>query len=303
MSPQVDTYRPAYHDLALTTSLGDATVHYVEAGNTSKPTVLLLHGFPSSSNQFRDLIPLISDSYRVLAPDLPAFGLTRVTGDFVYTFDSLTTIIAAWLPALNITRYAVYIFDYGAPVGLRLAVRNPDHIAAIISQNGNAYDSGFGFPFWDPIMALWNESNPNSEADRDALRSFYLQIGGTNYQYTANVPGEDQMLINPVAAQIDYHLNLEGTENQNRQLDLFYDYRNNLPFYLQAHEYFRTSQVPLLAAWGKGDPAFIPSGAEDFKKDLPNAQIYLLDAGHFALETKRWEIARLMKEFLKTVHF
>ncbi|KAK3613625.1 hypothetical protein LTR56_027772 [Elasticomyces elasticus] len=227
MSPQVDTYRPAYHDLALTTSLGDATVHYVEAGNTSKPTVLLLHGFPSSSNQFRDLIPLIFDGYHVLAPDLPAFGLIRVTSDFVYTFDSRTTIIAAWLLALNITRYAIYIFDYGAPVGLRLAVRNPDHIAAIISQNGNAYGSGFG--------------NPNSEADRDALRSFYLQIGGTNYQYTANVPGEDQMLINPVAAQIDYHLNLEGTENQNRQLDLFYDYRNNLPFYLKVHEYFRTS--------------------------------------------------------------
>ncbi|KAK5690658.1 hypothetical protein LTS12_028800, partial [Elasticomyces elasticus] len=204
--------------------------------------------------------------------------------DFVYTFDNLTTIIATWLLALNITRYAVYIFDYGAP-------------------NGDAYDSGFGYPFWRPIMALWNESNPNSEADRDTLRSFYLQIGGTNYQYTTNVPGEDQMLINPVAAQIDYHLNLEGTENQNRQLDLFYDYRNNLPFYLKVHEYFRTSQVPLLAAWGKGDPAFIPSGAEDFKKDLPNAQIYLLDAGHFALETKRWEIARLMKEFLKTVHF
>ncbi|KAK4908189.1 hypothetical protein LTR49_022875, partial [Elasticomyces elasticus] len=162
---------------------------------------------------------------------------------------------------------------------------------------------GLRVPVLGSIMALWNESNPNSEADRDTLRSFYLQIGGTNYQYTTDVPGEDQMLINPVAAQIDYHLNLEGTENQNRQLDLFYDYRNNLPFYLKAHEYFRTSQVPLLAARGKGDPAFIPSGAEDFKKDLPNPQIYLLDAGHFALETKRWEIARLMKEFLKTVHF
>ncbi|KAK5685599.1 hypothetical protein LTR17_027081 [Elasticomyces elasticus] len=262
MSLHADTYRPTYHDLALTTSLGDATVHYVEAGNASKPTVLLLHGSPSSSNQFRDLIPLISDSYHVLAPDLPAFGLTKVTSDFVYTFDNLTTIIAIWLLALNITCYAVYIFDYEWQY-LRLGLR---------------------VPFWDPIMALWNESNPNSEADRDTLRSFYLQIGGTNYQYTTDVPGEDQMLINLVAAQIDYHLNLEGTENQNRQLDLFYDYRNICP-------------------WGKGDPAFIPSGAEDFKKDLPNAQIYLLDAGHFALETKRWDIARLMKEFLKTVHF
>ncbi|KAK3614351.1 hypothetical protein LTR56_027310 [Elasticomyces elasticus] len=233
-------YRPACHDLALTTSLGNATVHYFEAGNTSKPTVLLLHEFPSSSNQFRDLIPLISDSYHVLAPDLSVFNLTKVTSDFVYTSDDLTTIIATWVLALNITSHAVYILDYGAPVGLRLAVHNLDHIAAIISQIGNAYDSGFG---------------------------------------------------------------LEGKEKPNRQLDLFYDERNNLSFYLKAHEYFRTSQVPLLGAWGKGDPAFVPVGTEVITKDLPNAQINLLNAGHFALETKRWEIARLMKEFLKTVHF
>ncbi|KAK3617002.1 hypothetical protein LTR56_024447 [Elasticomyces elasticus] len=154
MSPQAHTYRPGYHDLALTTSLGNATVHYVEAGDTPKSTVLLLHDFPSSSNQSRDLIPLISDSYHVLAPDLLAFGLTKVTSDFVYTFEKSTNINAAWLLALNITRYAVYILDYGAPVGLRLAVHNPDHIAAIISQNGNAYDSGLGYPSWDPIMAL-----------------------------------------------------------------------------------------------------------------------------------------------------
>ncbi|KAK5737175.1 hypothetical protein LTR17_006958 [Elasticomyces elasticus] len=305
MSPHHHDYTPSpsYHDLAVDTSLGNASVHYIKAGSVSKPTVLLLHGFPSSSNQFRDLVPLLSDSYHVLAPDLPGFGLTKVSEDFVYTFDALTTIIAAWLVALNITRYAVYIFDYGAPVGLRLALQNPDHIAAIISQNGNAYDSGFGQPFWEPIMALWNETNPNSEADRDTLREFYLQIGGTDYQYTTGVPEGDLKLVNPVAAQIDYYLNLEGRRKQDIQLDLFYDYRNTPPLYLKVQEYFRKSQVPLLAAWGKGDPVFIPPGAEDFKKDLPDAEIHLLDAGHFALETKRWEIAGLIKKFLKTVKF
>ncbi|KAK3617219.1 hypothetical protein LTR56_025433 [Elasticomyces elasticus] len=305
MSPHHHDYTPSpsYHDLAVDTNLGNASVHYIEAGSVSKPTVLLLHGFPSSSNQFRDLVPLLSDSYHVLAPDLPGFGLTKVPEDFVYTFDALTTIIAAWLIALNVTRYAVYIFDYGAPVGLRLALQNPDHIAAIISQNGNAYDSGFGQPFWEPIMALWNETNPNSEADRDSLRAFYLQIGGTDYQYTTGVPEGDLKLVNPVAAQIDYYLNLEGRRKQDVQLDLFYDYRNTPPLYPKVQEYFRKSQVPLLAAWGKGDPVFIPPGAEDFKKDLPDAEIHLLDAGHFALETKRWEIAALMKKFLKTVKF
>lgn len=301
--PSHEAYRPTYHDVAVETKLGNASVHFIEAGSVEKPTVLLLHGFPSSSNQFRDLMPLIAGHYHVLAPDLPGFGLTQVNSDFAYTFDDLTTIIAAWLVVLKISRYAVYIFDYGAPVGLRLAVQNPEHMAAIVSQNGNAYDSGFGHPFWDPIMALWNETNPNSEADRDELRKFYLQLNGTNYQYTIGVPEGDLHLINPVAAQIDYHGNLEGTENQNHQLDLFYDYRTNLPFYPKVQEYFRESQVPLLAVWCKNDPVFIPPGAQAFKKDLPNAQIHLLDAGHFALETKRWEIARLMLKFLGSVKF
>ena len=279
--------------------LADGTnVSYVSAGAHHLPTLLLLMGFPSSSNQFRNLIPLLSSSYHVIAPDFPGFGLTTTPADYIFTFENLAATISALLVALNMGKYSMYIFDYGAPVGLRLAVKNPESVEAIVSQNGNAYVEGFGHPFWDPIMALWNETNPNSVADREFLRDNYLTLASTKIQYTTGFPAEDLRLIDPVSYTYDYLVNLVGTEKQNRQLDLFYDYRTNVAQYPTYHEYFRKTQVPLLAIWGKGDPAFIPPGAEAFKKDLPNAIVKFVDAGHFALETKVKEIAGEVLRFL-----
>lgn len=294
--------KPSFHNLDVSVKgLGDFNINYLEAGSPEKPTILLLHGFASTSNQYRDLIPLLSHSYHILAPDLPGFGLTTSPKDLKYTFDNLTAAISAWLSALRITKYAVYIFDYGAPTGLRLALQNPDHVKAIISQNGNAYMEGFGEQFWAPIVKLWDTQN-GSEA-REWLRENYLSLGTTKFQYFMGQNEKDHHLINPLTWHIDYHLNLEGKEKQDIQLDLFYDYRTNKDIYPQFHEYFKKSQVPLLAVWGKGDPCFIHPGAEAFKKDLPDAEIHLLDAGHFALETKRWEIADIMLKFLSKAGF
>jgi pimeloyl-ACP methyl ester carboxylesterase len=291
------SYIPQYHNVSVEANgLGTFHINYIEAGAPTLPTVLLLHGFPSSSTQYRDFIPLLSNTYHVLAPDLPGFGLTKSPPDMKYNFDNLAAAISAWLLALNITSYAVYIFDYGAPVGQRLALQNPESIKAIISQNGNSYDAGFGHPFWNPIMALWKSND--SAADREVLRENVLTLATTKYQYEAGVPEADYCLINPVQYNTDYLMNIAGKENQEHQLDLFYDYRTNVALYPKVHEYFRKSQVPLLAVWGKGDPAFIPPGAEAYKTDLPKAEVHLLDAGHFALETKRWEIARILLNFL-----
>ena len=244
-------YIPSYNNLSVTPSgLGTFNIHYVEAGSPHLPTVLLLHGFPSSSTQFRDFIPLLSNNYHILAPDLPGFGLTTSPPDLKYTFDNLTAAIGAWLVALKISSYAVYIFDYGAPIGLRLALENPNQIQAIISQNGNAYDAGFGHPFWDPIMALWNSSD--STSDRDWLRNNYLTLAGTKMQYTTGVPEKDQVLIDGSLTYMnDYLMNIAGTENQNRQLDLFYDYRTNPAIYPKFHEYFRQSQVAVVGGLGE----------------------------------------------------
>lgn len=183
----------------------------------------------------------------------------------------------------------------------RLALANPDHVKAIVVQNGNSYVEGFSHPFWDPIESLWKSGD--STKDRDWLADNYLGLAGTKMQYYTGVPEKDQPHVNPVAYNTDYFLNLGAKESQKRQLDLFYDYRTNIPLYPKVHEYFRKSQVPCLVVWAKGDPIFIPPGAEAYKRDLPNAEIHLLDAGHFALETKRWEIAGLMTEFLKKVKF
>ena len=289
-------YVPTYHNISVAPSgLGTFNINYVEAGAPTLPTVLLLHGFPSSSTQYRDFIPLISGSYHVLAPDLPGFGLTTSPADLKYTFDNLTAAIAAWLVALQITSYAVYMSDYGAPVAQRLALANPDQVKVIVSQNGNSYDDGFGQAFWAPIMALWKNDN---STNRDYLRDNVLTLAITKYQYTHGVPPKDHTLINPAQWTTDYLMNVAGKENQEHQLDLFYDYRTNVALYPKVHEYFRKTQVPLLAVWGKGDPAFIPPGAEAYKKDLPNAEVHLLDSGHFSLETQRWEIARIMLDFL-----
>ena len=289
-------YIPSYKSISVNPSgLGTFNINYIEAGDPALPTILLLHGFPSSSTQYRDFIPLLSSKYHILAPDLPGFGLTTSPADLKFTFDNLAAAIGAWLAALNIISYAVYIFDYGAPVAHRLALANPEHVKAIVSQNGNSYEAGFGHPFWDPIMALWKDNNTTN---REFLRENVLTLGTTKYQYIAGVPETDLHLINPVQWTTDYLMNIAGKENQEHQLDLFHDYGNNVPLYPKVQEYFHKTKVPLLAVWGKGDPAFIPPGAEAYKKGCPWAEVHLLDAGHFALETQRWEIAKIVLEFL-----
>ena len=295
-------YVPTYHSVSVTPSgLGTFNVNYIEAGSSSLPKLVLLHGFPSSTTQFREFIPLLAGSYHVLAPDLPGFGLTTYPSDFKFNFENLTEVVGAWLVALDVKSYVPYIFDYGAPILLRLALQNPNPIKAIITQNGNAYDAGFGADFWAPIFALWE--NGNSTKDRDVLRDNVLTLATTKFQYVAGVPEADHPLIDPVTWHSDYLSNIAGKENQEHQLDLFYDYRTNKAMYPAFHEYFRKSQVPLLAIWGKHDPAFIFPGAEAYKQDLPNAEVVLLDAGHFALETKRWEVAKYVLDFLKRIGY
>ena len=220
---------------------------------------VVLHGFPSSTNQFRNLIPLLSSTHHILAPDLPGFGLTTTPANYTFTFASLTHTISLFLTALNWTNYAVYIFDYGAPIALRLALEQPEAISAIVTQNGNAYVEGFGHPFWDPIMALWQNPTP---AARALLRDNVLSLDTTRYKYTAGVPAADLPLINPSTYTLDYLQNLNTPTQKDHQLDLLYDYRTNVDLYPRFHEYFRKSQVPLLAIWGKGDPAFVPEGAK-----------------------------------------
>ncbi|KAJ7491075.1 alpha/beta hydrolase fold protein [Mycena latifolia] len=258
------------------------------------PTVLLLHGYPSSSHQYRHLIPLLATKYRVIAPDFPGFGFTEVppSRNYEYTFASLTTTLAAFLDALEIAKFAVYIFDYGAPVLLRLALQRPRAITAIISQNGNAYEEGLG-PSWVPIRAFWASSRPE---EREAVRANVLSAETTKWKYTHGSRFPDE--IEPEAYTLDAAL-MQRPGNIEIQLALFKDYENNVKMYPQFQEYFRTSQVPLLAVWGKHDRSFTPAGAEAFLRDLPEAEVVLLDAGHFAGETENEEIADLSLKFLE----
>ena len=288
------SYLQTYNTIPLPSGVN---VSYTTAGSPSSPTLLLLHGFPSSSNQYRNLIPLLCATYHVIAPDLPGFGLTTTPPSFIFTFENLTNVIASFLEELKITSYIAYLFDYGAPVALRLALMNPNSTKAIISQSGNAYVEGIGHPFFDPVEALW--ASNDSATDREYLRKNLLTLAGTKFQYVTGVPTHDLPLIDPVAYTYDYDQNIKDADKTERQLDLLYDYRTNVALYPQFQAYFRRSQVPLLAIWGKGDPAFVPPGAEAFKRDLPKAEIMFVDAGHFALETKVGEIAREMLRFLK----
>ena len=291
------SYPSTYNNI---TVAPNTTVSYISAGSPTLPTLLLLHGFPSSSNQFRNLIPLLSSTYHIIAPDLPGFGLTTYPSDYVFTFDNLALTIRAFLTALTISSYAVYIFDYGAPVGLRLALADPSSVKAIISQNGNAYVEGLGHPFWDPIEALWADPSPQNY---ETVRAGVLTLAATEYQYKAGFPTADLPLIDPAAYTYDYLLNVQTPADQDRQLALFYDYRTNVAAYPDFQAYFRKTQVPLLAIWGQGDPAFVPAGANAFKKDLPKAEVKFLDAGHFALETKVKEIAVETLKFLKGIGY
>jgi pimeloyl-ACP methyl ester carboxylesterase len=268
-------------------------VFYRAAGDTSAPVVLLLHGFPASSFMYRELIPRLADHYRVIAPDLPGFGFTEVPEErkYVYTFDALARTIDTFTEALKINRYAIYVFDYGAPTGFRLATAHAERITAIVSQNGNAYEEGLG-DAWGPIRKYWAE--PTAE-NRETIRKAILNLEGTKWQYTHGVANPDS--VPPESYTLDSAL-LERPGNKDIQLDLFLNYASNVKLYPKFQEYFRKSKPPLLAIWGKNDPFFIPAGAEAFRRDIPNAQVQFLDAGHFALETHVIEIAAAMKEFL-----
>ncbi|AFY19371.1 alpha/beta hydrolase [Pseudomonas sp. UW4] len=262
-------------------------VFYREAGAADAPVLLLLHGFPSSSHQFRDLIPRLADKYRLIAPDLPGFGFTEVPAErhYVYTFDAIGETIRQFVDVLGLKRYGMYFFDYGAPVGLRLALAYPERVSAIVSQNGNAYLEGLG-DAWAPIRRYWDEPSP---ANRQVINDAILHLEGTRWQYVEGVSNPD--LIAPEGYHLDALL-LERPGNKDIQLDLFYDYQNNLKLYPAFQQFLRDAQVPTLAIWGKGDPFFIPPGAEAYKRDNPNAVVEMLDTGHFALETHAVQIAQ-----------
>ena len=272
--------------------VGTVEVFYREAGPIDAPVVLLLHGFPSASHMFRDLIPQLADRYRVIAPDLPGFGQTQAPprGEFSYTFDALASVIGGFVDALRLKRYALYIFDYGAPTGLRLAMKHPERVTAIISQNGNAYVDGFSDE-WGAWQAYWREP---SAANREACRASLTPETIRHWQYGT---GSDPSLLSPDGYELDIaYMARPGAEEV--QLDLILDYRRNVSLYPAFHEYFREHRPPLLAVWGRHDPAFIPAGAEAYKRDLPDAEVHLLDAGHFALETHHREIAAHIRDFL-----
>ena len=267
-------------------------VFYREAGPKDAPTILLLHGFPTAGHMFRDLIPQLADRFHLIAPDLPGFGTSDMPapGTFTYTFENIANVIDRFTEIIGLPRFAMYVFDYGAPVGFRLAVRHPDRISAIISQNGNAYEKGLS-DGWTPIRAYWQEP---SLANREALRSF-LAPDTTRWQYTHGVP--DPTAVSPDGYSLDnFYLARPGADEV--QLDLFGDYKSNVALYPTFQEYFRKYKPPFLAAWGKNDPFFLPAGAEAFKQDIPGAQVHFFDTGHFALETHAKEIAALISNFL-----
>ena len=269
-------------------------VFYREAGDPQAPVVLLLHGFPTSSFMYRELIPRLADRYRVIAPDLPGFGFTEVPEKrkYRYTFDALAATVDAFTKVLQLNRYATYVFDYGAPTGFRLAMAHPERITAIVSQNGNAYEEGLG-DAWGPIRKYW--AFPNAE-NREVLAKNVLTLEGTRWQYTHGVANADS--VAPETYTLDTAL-MERPGNKDIQLDLFLNYASNVALYPAFQEYFRKSKPPLLAIWGKNDPFFIPAGAEAFRKDIPSAQVKMLDTGHFALETHVVEIAAAMGEFFE----
>ncbi|TAL78677.1 MAG: alpha/beta hydrolase [Beijerinckiaceae bacterium] len=266
-------------------------VFYRETGAAGSPKLLLLHGFPSAGHMFRDLIPLLADRFHIIAPDLPGFGNSDMPAreTFTYTFDRITDVIDRFTEVVGFDRYAVYVFDYGAPTGFRLAMKHPERITAIISQNGNAYDEGLS-DGWTPIRAYWEDP---SQANRDTLRSL-LAPETTIWQYTHGVA--DPAKVSPDGYSLDnFYLARPGAHEV--QLDLFGDYKSNVALYPRFQQYFRTHKPPFLAIWGKNDPFFLPPGAEAFKRDIPNAIVQFLDTGHFALETHAAEVAAAIRDF------
>lgn len=286
--------RPTLKVLHKTVKVGDLDIFYREAGPKDAPTILLLHGFPTSSQMFRNLIPALADRYHVVAPDYPGYGHSSMPAhdEFSYTFDNLADVMDEFTEALGLTRYALYVMDYGAPIGYRLASEHPDRITAIIVQNGNAYDEGIDNEFWKAIKEYW--ADPSSAAKRNAIRSL-LTYDATRWQYTEGAP--DVQLVSPDGPAHDQFL-LDREGNDEIQLDLFLSYGSNPPLYPKWQEYFRTHQPPMLIVWGKNDKIFPPAGAEPYKRDLKTLEYHLVDAGHFALETNGDEIAGLIREFM-----
>lgn len=276
-----------------TKTVDGVNLFYREAGPRDRPALLLLHGFPSSSHMFRGLIPLLADEFHVIAPDLPGFGFTEVAAGrgYRYSFDNLARTMNAFVDAIGLQRFALYVFDYGAPVGWRMAMQQPERITALVSQNGNAYVEGLS-EGWKPIQAYWQAP---TQDNRNALRTL-LTPETTQWQYTHGV-------ANPQAVAPEGHaldaLLMTRPGNADIQLDLFLDYASNVALYPSFQSYFREHQPPLLAVWGENDPFFLPAGAQAFRRDLPKAEIHLLQTGHFALETHASEIAQLMRAFLR----
>jgi pimeloyl-ACP methyl ester carboxylesterase len=279
-----------------TSTVEGLKIFYREAGRPDAPTILLLHGFPSSSHMFRNLIPILADRYHIVAPDLPGFGFSEAPdrSRFQYTFGHLAKIVEKFVETLGLRRFAIYIFDYGAPVGLRLALAHPERITAIISQNGNAYEEGLS-EGWNPIQKYWQEP---TEANRAALRDF-LKPDATRWQYVHGVA--DEAAVAPESYSLDSAL-LARDGNDEIQLDLFLDYASNVALYPAFQAYFREYQPPILAVWGKNDPFFLPAGAQAFGRDVPDADVRLIDTGHFALETHAGAIAATIREFLGRAH-
>jgi pimeloyl-ACP methyl ester carboxylesterase len=275
-----------------TITINGLNVFYREAGPAGAPAVLLLHGFPTSSHMFRGLIPHLAGPYHVVAPDLPGFGFSDAPPceQFRYSFENLAQTIGAFTEAVGLHRFTLYIFDYGAPVGLRLALAHPERITAIISQNGNAYEEGLS-EGWNPIQQYWKEPTPQNRA---ALKGF-LAPEATKWQYTHGVA--DASRVAPESYTLDAAL-LARPGNEEIRLDLFLDYASNVALYPTFQAYFRAKRPPVLAVWGRNDPFFLPAGAEAFRRDTPNAEVHLFDTGHFALETHAREIGAIIIEFL-----
>jgi pimeloyl-ACP methyl ester carboxylesterase len=275
-----------------TADVDGVKVFYRETGPADGPVLLLLHGFPSSGHMFRDLIPRLSNRFRVIAPDLPGFGQSDMPAreNFKYSFAKLAEVMTRFTEVLKLNRFAIYVFDYGSPVGLRMALAHPERITAIVSQNGNAYEEGLS-DGWNPIRAYWQQP---TQANRDAIRSL-LTSETTYWQYTEGV--SDKASVSPDGYSLDnYYMARPGAHEI--QLDLFLDYASNVALYPTFHAYFREHQPPLLAVWGNRDPFFLPAGAEAFKRDIPHAQVQFFDTGHFALETHAEEIAGAINTFL-----
>jgi len=278
-----------------TTRINDLDIFYRDAGPQDAPVILLLHGFPTSSNMFRNLIPRLGNSFRVIAPDYPGFGQSSMPGhkSYAYTFENFADIVDKLAEQLGISKYSMYVMDYGAPVGYRLALRHPERVQALIVQNGNAYDEGL-LKFWDPIKAYWNDNVP----EKRAAIHFLVEPKATRWQYENGV--SDLTLLDPTTWAFD-QIGLDRPGNRDIQMDLMYDYRTNVPLYPDFQNFFRKNQPPTLIVWGKNDFIFPPEGAAPYSRDLKNLETHLLDTGHFALETHGEEIASRIESFLRKI--